>query len=137
MKDLLTTVMQGTMVKTSPILKKAIEEAKLSLHHHKVGAVIFKGKRIIASAHNEVRANKVPNKWKNFYESAHAEAKVIIDARRDLRGYSILVVRINKHGDLMLAKPCEYCEGFIKHVSLRCYYSDGNEIIKLTDNISV
>lgn len=117
----------------SHILKKAIEEANLSNHQHRIGAVIFKGKRIVSFAHNEVRSNKIPNKWKNFYESSHAEAKAIIDAKKDLSGYSILVVRINKHGKMLNAKPCEFCMGFLNHVGIsKIYYSDENQIYKLT-----
>ena len=40
-----------------PALKLAIEEAKQSKHQFKIGAVIYKGKRIISSAHNATRAN--------------------------------------------------------------------------------
>ena len=121
----------------SSILKHAIEEAKKSQHQHRVGAVIFSGKRILSVAHNAVRSNKIPNKWKNFYESAHAEAKAIINSKlnskRNLKGYSILVVRINKHGHLLNAKPCEFCQNFIDFVGLKVYYSDNNEIFKLTE----
>ena len=114
----------------SPILKKAIEEAKLSTHQHRVAAVIFKGKRIISSAHNEVRSNKIPYRFKNFLESAHAETQAIIKARRSLSEYDMLVIRLGKNDQLMLAKPCEFCEEFIDYVSIRnVYYSDNNQII--------
>lgn len=117
----------------SPILKLAIEEAKKSNHAHQVAAVIFKGKRIIAVAHNSVRSNKIPHKFKNFLESSHAECHAIIKAKRNLKDYDILVVRLGKTGNLLLAKPCEFCQEFIEYVEIRnVYYSDNNEIIKLT-----
>lgn len=116
----------------SPILKAAIEEAELSTHQHKVAAVIFKGKRIISIAHNSVRANKIPHKFKNFLESTHAEAHAIIKARQNLKGYDILVIRINRTGNIALAKPCEFCQDFIDYVGIRSvYYSDNDgNIIK-------
>lgn len=116
----------------SPILKKAIEEAKLSTHQHRVAAVIFKGKRIISIAHNAVRSNKVPYRFKNFLESAHAETQAILKAKRSLSEYDMLVIRLGKNNELMMAKPCEFCAEFIDYVSIRnVYYSDGGKIILL------
>lgn len=118
----------------SPILKVAIDEARKSTHLHRVSAVIFKGNRVIAVAHNAVRSNKIPYKFKNFLESSHAECQSIIKARRSLKGYDILVIRINKSEELMMAKPCEFCQDFIDYVELRnTYYSTNEgEILKLT-----
>lgn len=120
----------------SPILKTAIDEALKSDYKHRVSAVIFKGNRVIAVAHNSVRSNKIPYKFKNFLESSHAECQAIINARRSLKGYDILVIRLNNSEELMMAKPCEFCQGFIDHVSLRnVYYSTNKgEIFKLTSN---
>lgn len=114
------------------ILKVAIEEAKLSNHKQRVAAVIFKGKRVIAVAHNAVRANKIPHKFKNFLESSHAEAHAIIKSRCNLKGYDILVVRLNKAGELMMAKPCEFCQEFIDYVGIRTvfYSTNDHEIVE-------
>ncbi len=116
----------------SPILKAAIEEAKQSTYkQHKVAAVIFKGKRVIAAAHNQVRSNKIPYKFKKFLESSHAEAHCIIKARRNLEGYSILVVRLNNQHEIRLAKPCEFCHEFINYVGInKIYYSTNEETIR-------
>jgi tRNA(Arg) A34 adenosine deaminase TadA len=112
----------------SPILKLAIEEAKLSTYkQHKIAAVIFKGKRVIAIAHNAVRSNKIPYKFKNYLESSHAEAHAIIKARRNLKDYNILVVRINSNGELRMAKPCEFCQEFIDYVGIRNVYYSTND----------
>ena len=118
--------------KVSPnILNQAIEEAQRSDHKQRVSAVIFKGKRVIAIAHNAVRSNKIPYKFKNFLGSSHAECQAIIKARRSLKGYDILVIRLNNTGDLMMAKPCEFCQNFIDYVSIRrVYYSnEKNQIV--------
>ncbi len=109
-----------------PALKLALEEVKKSTYRFRVAAVIFKGKRIISVAHNEVRSNSVP-KWLNYYDNAlHAEAAAILKSKkRDLRGYSILVIRIGKKGDLILSKPCEKCQEFIEYSGIKnIYYSN-------------
>ena len=110
----------------SAILKLAIEEASKSTYTQRISAIIFKGKRVASVAHNSVRSNKIPYKFKNFLESSHAEAHAIIKARRNLKNYDILVVRHNNMGDLLLAKPCEFCLDFIKYVSIRNVYFSGN-----------
>lgn len=111
----------------SSILKLAIEEASKSNHKQRIGCVIFKGKRIISSAHNAVRSNKIPHKFKNFLESSHAEAQCIIKARRNLKDYDILVVRLNNKGEMLLAKPCEFCQDFIDFVGIRNVYYTTND----------
>lgn len=105
-----------------PAFKLAIEEAKKSEHKHRIGAVIFKGKRIISSAHNATRSNKIPYQFKNWLEALHAECHAIIKARRDLKGYSIIVIRLNNKNELMLAKPCDLCEDFINYVGIKEVY---------------
>lgn len=111
----------------SPIFKRALEEAGQSDYtKHPIGCVIFKGKNILVSSHNSVRAsNKVPKRFKEFEESLHAECAAIIKAKKDLSGYSLLVVRHQKSGRIMTAKPCELCLGFIKYVGIkRIFYSN-------------
>ena len=113
----------------SPILKIAIEEASKSTHPYKVSAIIFKGKRIVSIAHNSVRANRIPVRFKNFLESSHAEAHAIIKARKNLKNYDMLVIRQNLKGSLMTAKPCIFCQDFIDYVGIRnVYYSYKNRI---------
>lgn len=122
--------MSSTEMKNHPAFKKAIEEAKKSTHEQQIGAVIFKGKRIVSSAFNEVRGNNVPKNFKNFLESFHAECSAIIKARKNLKGYSIIVVRINPSGKLLLAKPCILCTEFIKfHEMKEMFYSTSNDEI--------
>jgi tRNA(Arg) A34 adenosine deaminase TadA len=112
----------------SAVLKRAFEEAASSNYtRHPVGCVIFKGKNIAVSSHNSVRASrKVPKRFKEFEESLHAEASAIIKAKRNLTGYSILVIRV-RNGKLMNSKPCEMCQGFLDHVGIRRIFYSTNE----------
>ncbi len=110
-----------------PALKLAIEEAKKSEHQFRVGAVIFKGKRIISSAYNSTRSNQVPYQFKGWLEALHAECHAIIKAKKNLKGYSIIVVRLNKKNELTMAKPCNFCQDFIDYVGIKeIYWSNYN-----------
>jgi deoxycytidylate deaminase len=119
---------------SNSILKKAIEEAEKSTYkQHRVGCVIFKGRKIHSVAFNSVRGNQIESRFKNFTESLHAEAHALFKCNFSLRGYSILVVRINKHGELRNAKPCTFCMDYITFKEIKhIYYSDVDGIFKLT-----
>jgi deoxycytidylate deaminase len=110
------------------ILKLAIEEAEKSTHHFRVGAVVFKGKRIFSSGRNEIRScSKMPDRFMKWNNSLHAEQKAILNARRDLNGYDMLVIRIGKSGSLLLAKPCEVCMRTIEYVGINNIFFSNNE----------
>lgn len=114
------------------ILKIAVKTALTSDYFQKIGAVIFKGNKIVSYACNEIRGNKVP-KWLNYHEcSLHAEASAILKVNKRSNNMSILVVRINSNGILKLSKPCEKCEEFIKffgHIK-NVYYSTNEGTIE-------
>jgi len=119
------------------ILTKTIMEANESKYFQKVGAVIFNKKTIISSGHNykERSAKNLHRKYQNYDYSIHAEVDAILHARCDLKGSSILVVRINNNGEYRLAKPCKYCMMYINHVGIKNIYYSISEfpyIIKYT-----
>jgi deoxycytidylate deaminase len=108
------------------ILNKAIKTAESSNYYpYKIGVVIFKSDRIISTGKNNIRScKKLKDKYKVWKESLHAEQDAIINAKRDLNGFSMLIIRI-KDGKLFMAKPCDMCMGFIKFVGIKyIYYSD-------------
>ncbi len=116
------------------ILKKAIEEAEKSTHKYKIGAVIFDKKRIVSCGHNypSKSVRSITYRFCKRKGSVHAEVDAIIRARQDLKGYSILVVRINKKGELLNAAPCSFCMAYIEYVGLKyVYYSTLEGIVKL------
>ena len=119
----------------STFLKKAIEEARKSDHKHKIGAVIFNKKTIISIGRNYTTKSVKhlhPRFKKQYYNTVHAEVDAIIKARRDIVGCSILIIRVNKKGDLLLAKPCDHCQTYINYVGLKTMcYSDDNVIRKV------
>jgi deoxycytidylate deaminase len=108
------------------IVKIAIKEAEKSNFKHRHGCVIFKNSKIISTGFNEIRhCWKLDRKYKKWVNSLHAEQKAIIFSETSLRRCSLLVVRINKKGNLVNSKPCKLCIGFITDVGIsKVYYSD-------------
>ena len=64
---------------TAGIIKRALEECELSEYHYRLGAVVFKGKRIISSGHNSIRSSSIHNKYKKF-ENADASTDIKTEA---------------------------------------------------------
>lgn len=116
------------MVKAS-IIKTAIKEAQKSTHKQfPVGAVIFKGNKIISKGFNSIRhCSKIKPQFKEWYNSLHAEQQAIISTHKNIKGCDILVVRIKKDGSFGLAKPCDMCESFIMYKKIRNVYYTTDE----------
>jgi len=95
------------------IIKRAIEEAKISTFHQRHGCVIFKGNRILNTAHNEIRyCNRLDVRYKKWINSLHAEQKAILFSRFD------------PFDNLTSSKPCPVCMGLIQNVGIgKIYYS--------------
>jgi deoxycytidylate deaminase len=79
-----------------------------------MGACLFRRRRILGVGHND--GNRYQGKIRTtcWQSSLHAEVSALLDAlkRHDakkLKGASIVVVRLNRHGELRLAKPCDSC----------------------------
>jgi len=49
---------------------------------------------------------------------------------------NILIIRINKKGDLRLAKPCNHCRMYLNYIGIKnIYYSNNDtDIVKLEVN---
>ena len=116
---------------TVGILKKAIENAEKSkMYPYRLGCVVFKGKRILSYGYNQIRtSNAIPDKYKKYIEALHAEQHAImkIQNKELLNGASLLVIRINRHGKLTNARPCENCMKTIVHFKFsNIYFSNEN-----------
>lgn len=117
-------------------LKLAIQEAQSpSESRHNLGAVLFRGGKIISSGRNGRRhARNLHPKYKKAIDSLCAEKAAILKARTDLRGASILVVRVGRDGSLLLAKPCDTCKLYLDYVGIKSvFYSDSyGQIVRVT-----
>jgi deoxycytidylate deaminase len=111
------------------VLKLAMECAAKSDYYQKVGAVIFNKKSILSSGRNNPHRSikSLHPRFMKWSDSIHAEVDAIIKARRDLKGLSLLVVRINNNGELRLAKPCKHCLKYIQYVGIKTVYYSTSE----------
>jgi deoxycytidylate deaminase len=104
----------------------ATDEAQKSDHKQKVGCVIFDKKRILSKGHNtsQKSVKKLHPKFQRYPFSVHAEVDAIIKAKKDLKGSSILVIRLNKNNQFRLSKPCAKCLAYIEYIGIKnIYYS--------------
>lgn len=107
-------------------VKIAVDEANKSTFSFKVGAVVFNKSQFISSGHNysERSIKHHLSKFRKTEFSLHAEVSAILKAKTDLKGASILVVRINRKNKFRLSKPCIHCYNYLKYVGIKkCYYS--------------
>ena len=121
------------MKPTNSIIKAAIDEAKKSNHLKRVGAVIFDKRIIVSKGRNYSlkSAKKLHPKFTKYKGAIHAEVSAILNARCDLRGMNILVVRLGLSGKLRYSKPCPHCMKYIEFVGIRnAYYIGRNFDIK-------
>lgn len=117
---------------TIGVFRRALYEAENSTYKFRIGAVIFKGSKIISSGRNEIRSNAIHPKYKKFLNTLHAEQNALIGLDwTQLKGCSILVIRINKNDELTIAKPCKMCMALLDYVGIKkIYYSESDGTIK-------
>ena len=120
---------------SATIIKKAIQACKKSSCEHTLAAVLYKGGAVIRVACNENKTLGYRKKYFSHGEpSRHAEMNVIHGIPRDvINRCSLLVVRIDKKGNLKSAKPCLACVNVLHDSGIKkvFYSSYSGEIIKL------
>lgn len=117
------------------IIQYAKNACKKSACEHMLAAVIFKGGAVIRVACNENKPLSYRKKYFTHGEpSRHAEMNVIHGIPRDvISGCNLLVVRLNKKGELRSAKPCLACAKALYDAGLkRVFYSSySGDIVRL------
>ena len=125
----------------SEILKQVYAVAMSSDAPKKIGAILLKKNRIIASAVNSYEITHPIQHWaaqnaaRIFNEPhlskkqfLHAELRSLIKARED--SDTIVVCRVGGHGgqELRLSRPCRVCESYIRSCSgvVHVHYSTPN-----------
>ena len=102
-----------------------MNQCSKSAMRSKHGAVILLRKKIVASACNIQISDRDPPP----FASIHAEVNVIqkfLDRfpRRYLRSCTLIVIRMDREGNLQNSKPCANCEEYIiKHSIPKVIYS--------------
>ena len=106
--------------------------ANLSDHHMRVGAVIVKGRRVIAGGHNKNKTHTIIRNKIDKYslvDKLHAEMTAILKARTDLDGAKIYVLRICPDNVVGtgLSRPCSLCMRLIRAAGIKeIVYTTGN-----------
>lgn len=113
----------------------AYKVAKTStFHRHRLGAVVVRGHRILATGSNSIRYSKEIKEG-----TLHAEEAAILKllkSRRQhlLSGADIYVSRVRPNGTVGLARPCDRCMDLIQSVGIsRVFYTtneQGTEIYR-------
>ena len=97
----------------------AAQAAKSQHKQHKLGAVIVKGGRILATGFNAMRPSALL-KTQTLHAEAAAVLKLLKEKRmHDLAGSEMYVSRFTKGGRVGLAKPCVHCEQLIRAVGIK------------------
>jgi len=118
------------MISQNTLMKRAIRETKKSSQElFRFGVVIFNKNKILSTGTNSIRAaRKLHPRFFRWPGSVHAEVAAILNAKTNLSGSSIFIIRVNKAGDLMYSRPCEHCLRYIKEVGIKkIIYSISND----------
>lgn len=115
------------------IFKYALEQCSKSQCDHKLSAVLYKGGAIIRCAYNTLQTiNYRKGYFTHGEPSRHAEMNALhgVD-RKVINGSSMLVVRLDKNGNLKSAKPCYACGRALYDAGVRkVFYTSYNGTIK-------
>lgn len=110
------------------MMKVACKTAiKSTFDRHRLGAVIVRGHRVLATGHNGLRYSKQIGK-----STLHAEEAAIVkmlqsSRQHQLIGADLYVSRVRPNGSIGLAKPCDRCMDLIKSVGISRIFYTTNE----------
>lgn len=120
------------------LLNTSINAAKASTFHRaQVGAVIVKGRKLLATGTNKI----APSKHHPYKESRHAEVDAVMHVLKrkkleELNGATIYVTRILKSGNLANAFPCQACMRLIRAVGIKKIIYSFDDGLTYTFNLS-
>jgi len=112
------------------VIKEAVQQSQKTKYKYKLGAVIFNRHKIISGGYNRVHSI---NGIKQLGVCAESLAIKKAPAKL-LKNTTILVCRVNKSGNLGMAKPCSKCKKAIAKAGIKkVIYSspDGWKIMKM------
>jgi len=131
-----TKVLNTAILETLPIkgaLTIAKGEVNKSEHTFQLGAVVWKGRRILSSGHNNVRGSwKITDEYKDWPDSYCAEKDALLKlSKAETKGAQILVIRVSNSGSLSKSYPCKGCLKMLKDYGIRkiWYVNDIGNIV--------
>lgn len=120
-------------------LNKARDSAMASTLKQRVGAILVKGNRVIASGTNQLR-HQSTLRTGHWQGSLYAEIDCILNAirtgqkdspeymaRRKIKGSTMFVVRLKADDSFGLALPCEDCFEVIQGSKVKKVYFSTNQ----------
>lgn len=114
------------MPKIKSNIDVAISQAEKSNHeYYKHGAISILGNKIMTKGYNKSLVKDV------IFNSLHAEMSVIQQLKRlrlnekERKKINVVVIRVNKCGELKMSKPCQNCQNIMKDFGIKkCYFSN-------------
>ena len=93
----------------------AMQQSQKSSYKQKLGAVVVYRGKIVGRGFNKVHHTGVPR-----LDGLHAEIEALNNTTAQYReGCTVYVCRVNRRGDVVLAKPCEACEKKMKKIGVK------------------
>lgn len=105
------------MFPSSKVINLAREQARLSTHRFRLGAVIYKRNKIMGFGYNDhIKTHPLSP---HPYGTKHAEFCALLDAvgrfgQSSVYNNSIYVQRLKAHGLPGIAKPCQFCDKMLR-----------------------
>ena len=98
----------------------AMQQSHKSAYKQRLGAVVVYRGKIVGRGCNKVHGTGVIR-----LDGLHAEIEALNNTTAQYRsGSTVYVCRVNRQGDLMLAKPCAACEKKMGKIGVKyCWYS--------------
>ena len=93
-----------------------------------------KGRVIAIGWNDKYKTNPLAVKYNYPYYYRHSELHALssVISRTDIHRCILINIRLNKYGELMIAKPCEHCMGLINAFNIKeTYYSTQEGFKKL------
>jgi pyrimidine deaminase RibD-like protein len=100
-------------------LHQAATLAARSNQRNRIGALVVRNGAIIAMGVNARKPGTVVHSdggWRA--SSAHAEEVALTRAGTLARGATLVVARVNRNGEPLLAKPCARCSGLAERLGV-------------------
>lgn len=118
-------------MKITKFINILINTAYKSNLKFKHSAIIISGGKCVSVANNSDRTY-IDGK---IYGGLHAEHAVIRKCKKQLRGATLIVIRLSKTGLLSESMPCVQCKKIISDCGIKkIYYSNNNGFIKTKIN---
>ena len=100
---------------------------------------LLNGKKIESIGFNsQIKTHTLCHKHNYWKDHIHSEVHAVIKCKRIhlIDGFSLWNIRIDRHGNIRISKPCDRCMEFIKKIGIKkVYYTKNNGEFACLKNI--